>query len=243
MLAGTQVLGLSSLCLLASLGLGQTRPAVPARIPLGPATQPAEATPGIENPALYDLARQVAALPAPGPAQGIPYDRAVLLGQPEAFVGDLVAVAARHVQTTQVRLEHAPEDAPGLAWSTLAVDAGREPVQVLSLGHRPAFGRLERVRCVGYFLKVRLDQAAAPDRSGEVAPVQVPVLVGWVLPDAAPPARPSLPAAPWQILGASVAAALVLFFAMMAFARRRVDWRTRVAERRRRRDWTDRTGE
>ncbi len=244
MFAIARIVRLSSLGVLASLCLGQTRPAVPVRIPLAPATQPAEATPGVEIPALYDLARQVVALPPPGPGQGVPYDRAVLLGQPEAFLGDLITLAGRHVETTQVRLAGAPEDAPGMAWSVLAIDSGREPVQILTLGHRPEFGRLERIRCVGYFYKVRLDLAEAPDRrTGKVATVQVPVLVGWVLPEASAPARPSLPAAPWQILGATVAAAFVLFFAMMVFARRRVDWRTRAAERRGRRDWTDKTGQ
>ena len=237
------ILRLSTLCLLTGLCLGQSRPAVPARIPLAEASQPVEPAPGVETPALYELARAVAALPVPGLTQGIPYDRAVLLAQPEAFVGDLIAVRAKHVETAQVRLEHAPEDAPGLAWSTLVVDADKEPLQVLSLGHRPEFGRFDRVRCVGYFYRIRLDQAKAADRTGEIAAVQIPVLVGWVLPDTAPPARPPLPASPWQIFGAAIAAALLLFFGMMVFARRRVDWRTRVAERRRRRkmNWPDKT--
>jgi hypothetical protein len=210
---------------------------------LAEANQPLEPAPGVETSALYQLARAVAALPAPDQTQGIPYDRAVLLAQPEAFVGDLIAVRAKHVETAQVRLEHAPEDAPGLAWSTLVVDADKEPLQILSLGHRPEFARLDRVRCVGYFYRIRMDQAKAPGRTGEVAAVQTPVLVGWVLPDTAPPARPPLPAAPWQIFGAAIAAALLLFFGMMVFARRRVDWRTRVAERRRRRktSWPDKT--
>jgi hypothetical protein len=158
-------------------------------------------------------------------------------------VGNLIAVRARHVETAQVRLENAPEDAPGLVWSTLVVDGDREPLQVLSLGHRPEFGKMDRVRCVGYFYRIRLDQAKAADRTGKVPAVQIPVLVGWVLPDAVPTTRPSPPAPLWQIFGGAVAAALVLFFAMMIFARRRVDWRTRVAQRRRRPSWPDKTDE
>jgi hypothetical protein len=226
---------LSSLWLLAGVCLGQSRPAVPVRIPLAAATQMSEATPDIESPGLYDLVRQVAGLPLPGQSQGIPYDRSVLLGQPEAFVGDLITTSARHVETTQVRLENAPEDTPGLVWSTLAVDADRAPVQILTLGHRPNLARLDRIRCVGYFYKIRLDQAAAPDKTGTVAAIQVPVLVGWILPDVPMPLKPGWAIPVWQILGASVAAALVLFFAMMLFARRRVDWRTRLAEQRRKR--------
>lgn len=100
--------------------------------------------------------------------------------------------------------------------------------------------RRTRIRCFGYFDKVRLDQAAAPDRrTGKVATVRVPVLAGWVLEDNTPPPKPAMPAAPWQIFGLAVAAALLLFFGMIAFARRRVDWRTRVAERRRKKDQKD----
>lgn len=240
---GARILRLSSLCLVAGLCLGQSRPAVPVRIPLTAASQPVEPTAGIEEPALYELLRQVRNLPVPAEGQGVPYDRKVLLSQSEAFVGDLIVASGKYVETYQVRLEGAPQDSPGLAWSILVVDADREPIQILSAGHKPDLAKLARVRCVGYFCKIRLDKAAGPDRkTGKVATVQIPVLVGWVLPDTAVPARPTLPAAPWQIFGAAVAAALLLFFAMVAFGRRRVDWRTRAAERRRhRRDWPDKT--
>lgn len=241
---GLHILRLSSLCLLTGICLGHSGPAVPARIPLAETSQPAEPAPGIETPMLYELARAVAALPVPTPTQGIPYDRAVLLAQPEAFIGDLLALSAKHVETAQVRLERAPEDAPGLAWSSLVVDVDREPLQVLSLGRKPEFGRMDRIRCVGYFYRVRVDQAKAADRTGQVSTVQVPVLVGWVLPERPPATRPVRPAAPWQIFGAAIAAALLLFFGMMVFARRRMDWRTRVAQQRRRKtNWSDRTDE
>ncbi len=243
MLPGPRIFRLSSLCLLAGMCLAQSRPAVPVRIPLPPTSLPAEAAPGIEDAALYEILGRIATLPPPAETQGIPYDRKVLLEQSEAFVGILITVQARYVEVEQIRLKGAPEGAPGLAWSTLVIDSNRDPIQILSLGPRPQMARLARIRCIGYFDKVRLDQAAAPDRkTGEVATVQVPVLVGWVLPDAPPPARPALPAAPWQIFGAAVAAALLVFCFMRLFARRRTDWRTRVAQRRHRtRDWTDRT--
>jgi hypothetical protein len=240
---GLRILCLASLYLLTGLDLGQSRPAAPVRIPLAAASQPVAPAAGVEAPALYELARAVASLPVPGESQGIPYDRQVLLSQPEAFVGVLITLRARHVGTAQVRLESAPEDAPGLAWSTLVVDGDREPLQVLSVGRRPEFARLDRVRCAGYFYRIRLDQAKAADRTGKIPEVHIPVLVGWVLPDASPTTRPSQPAPLWQIFGGAVAAALVLFFAMMVFARRRVDWRTRVAQRRRRTNWFDKTDE
>lgn len=246
MLLRPRIFRLSSLCLLAGICLAQSRPAVPVRIPLPLTTQPAQPTSGIEDATAYEILARVATLPPPGESQGVPYDRKILLEQPEAFVGVLITASAKYVETRQVRLEGAPEGSPGLAWSTLVVDANRDPIQVLSLGPRPQLTRLARIRCVGYFDKVRLDQAAAPDRkTGTVATVHVPVLIGWVLPDAAPPTRPALPAAPWQIFGGAVAAALLLFFAMRLFARRRTDWRTRVAQRRRHTtdttDWPDRT--
>ena len=226
MLPGPQIYRLSSLCLLAGICLAQSRPTVPVRISLQPTSQPAEATPGIEGPVVYEVLERVAALPPPAETQGIPYDRQVLLDQPEAFVGILITTNAKFVESEQVRLEGAPEGAPGLAWSTLAVDSNRDPIQILSLGPRPQLPRQARLRCVGYFCKVRLDQAAGPDRrTGKVATVQVPVLAGWVLPDTTLPARPALPAAPWKIFGAAVASALLLFFAMRMFSRRRTDWR------------------
>jgi hypothetical protein len=243
MLPGPRIFCLSSICLLAGICLSQSRPAVPVRIPLPPTSQPSEAAPGIEDPTVYEILERVATLPPAGETQGIPYDRKVLLEQPEAFVGILITVQAKYVEVEQVRLKSAPESTPGLAWSTLVIDSNRDPIQVLSLGPRPQLTRLARIRCIGYFCKVRLDQAAAPDRkTGKVATVQVPVLAGWILPDDAPPVKPALPAAPWQIFGAAVAAALLLFFFMRLFVRRRIDWRTRVAQRRHRtRDWTDRT--
>ncbi len=238
----TLIFGLIGLCPLTGLSLAQSRPALPARLQVADTNQPVEAAPGIEAPALYELLRQYHTLLCPVEPQGSPYDRGALLSRPQAFVGELMTSPGRYIDTEQVRLKDAGADQPAFVWSTLVIDPGRNPIQVLSLGPRPRMPRLAGVRCVGYFYRIRLDEAAAPDRTGNLPAVQVPVLVGWVLPETSAPARPSLPAWPLQVFGAVVAAALVLFFMLFAFVRRREDWRARVVRRRRRlRNWPDET--
>jgi hypothetical protein len=222
--------------------LAQSQPAVPDRLHLTSTSQPAEPTPGIEAPALYDILRQFKPLPTPPESHGLPYDRNALLSRPQALLGSLIATHARYIETKQVRLADSAEDHPAFAWSTLATDPGRDPIQVLSFGPRPQFRPLANVRCVGYFYKVRVDRAAAPGRNGSLPDVKVPVLVGWVLPASSASSGPSAPVAAWQIFGVAVAAAMVLFFVMFAFVRRRADWRMRLARRRPRSwHWPDQT--
>lgn len=236
---------LSSLCLLAALCPGQSRPAVPAHLPVSQLVDAPEPSPTVEAPALYPLLRQVASLPPPAQSQGLPCDRKTLLAQPEPFVGGLLTIQARYRDSDQIRLKNASDDGPALAWSILAVDPEGQPIQVLTLGQRPQFGKMDRVRCIGYFYKIRLDQSQAAQRTSRrtgapaSAPaVQVPVLVGWVLPDTSQPPRPhTWPA--WQTMGTVVAGVLVLFFFAWSMSRRRTDWRTRVAQHRRHRDRHD----
>ncbi len=221
--------------------MGQTQPAVPVHIPLSgmDLMQPG---PGIEASAIYDLLPKVRDLPAPSPSRGVPYDRDVLLAQPEAFAGDLLTTTARYMQTDQVRLRDAGTDEPALAWSTLAVDSKGRPIQVLSLGARPDFEPLATIRAVGYFYRIRQDKAADPGPDGKTGSVLVPMLVGWVLPTEALPAetppgasRIGAPGIPTIVAG-TVAAVVVVFFVVAAKSRRRVDWRQRAAQRRPRRD-------
>jgi hypothetical protein len=237
-----RIFRLTNVCLLAAACLAQSQPAVPERLPLSLTSRPAEPAAGIESPTLYELLKQFRPTPLPAESQGIPYDRKSLLARPQHFVGELVTTQAQYIETEPIPLYNAPAGQPAFVWSTLAIDPDRNPIQVLSLGPRPDLDRLARVRCVGYFYEVRADRAAAPDRTGNIPSVRVPVFVGWVVPAAGVLERPSLPAAPWQMFGLAVAAAMVLFFVLFVFVRRREDWRARVSRRHRRStSWPDQT--
>lgn len=243
------------LALIASRPAGNPAATLPAQLP-GRLDVPAEPSirqfsAGLEEPGLYamllavrDLQSVSAHRDAPGTATsqeaaspGRPVERNALLAMPQDQVGQLLDVSGQFVETQALHLTNPPEAVPKMVWSTLVVDRqSHRPVQIVTLTEPIPMRRLENVRCLGYFYKVRQDQARKPGPSGERAAVDVPVLVGWLweAPAAQGPPRSKLA---YYVLPAVLGAVFVGFLLVAMTSRQRVDWRTRVEQRRRRRSW------
>lgn len=213
-------------------------------------------TTGIEEPGLYTLLKAVQNLPEPlasspapvsGPsapatrpaapqqtASAAAFNRASLLTDPQAQVGNLLLVSAQFIETRAIHLASAPAPLPRTIWSTLVLEQQtRQPVQVLTLAEPIRMGRLANVSCLGYFYKVRQDKAQKPGPSGRQAVVDVPVMVGWIRP--APTTQPvATKRLAYYILPAVLGAVFVAFLLVAMAGRQRTDWRTRVRTHRQR---------
>jgi len=200
----------------------------PQRIDLRDAEPVRDFTPGIEEPALYELLRAVRRAGQPSPAPAEPLDRHGLTAEPQVHRGKLLWTEGRFWDARRIRLAGlaGPDDVT--IWSTRALELhADQPIQILSLTEPGGFGRLEKIRCIGYFYKIRRERAARPDRSGRRILVDVPVLVGWVL----PPPRPEKPSGtvpPLSLVLGATAGLFGLLLLVRLTARRRKDWRNRL---------------
>lgn len=216
---------------------------LPSQLPLPGVPAVRQFTTGIEEPMLYDVLASVMNLSMPTTrpesdkqaSTAAPLDRPRLLASPQAQVGKLLATEGRFIESLPLKLVGSPAGEPKRIWSTLLVQRqGDQPVQILSLTNPPEVPRLANVRAIGYFYKIRQDQARKPGPKGVRAAVEVPVLIGWVWPE--PDRQGSVAGTFAKYVLPTVLGIVFLGFLLMAMAsRRRSDWRTRVAQSRSRR--------
>ncbi len=229
---------------------------LPSRLALPAEPTIRQFTPGVEEPTLYKILDDLQTLPGPvieerrsraggpgvvhGPAMRL--DRGRLVDDPQGFVGQLLRASGQYVETRAIRLIDNPSSAPEVIWSSLIVDRrSRQPIQILTLSRPGDFGRLANVECLGYFYKIRRDQAQGPDRSGRRHVVEVPVLAGWIW--RTPLAERQTSTFARYVLPAALAAVFLGFLLVVVMTRQRTDWRRRVEQgrswRRRRDEFRD----